>query len=151
MSDQSEVERAAILNSFHRTVVAWNRLAGERERGGLSESQGTEGERETQKRERGGGAHLLVATDACLPSQQMGEAPLGARSLINYDIPTKKEVYLRRISACLGHTPARPLSSHSGSIVINVVVGGEALALKHLEEQCGILVEEMPINIAELL
>ena len=36
------------------------------------------------------GAHLLLSTDACLPSQQGGEAPLGARVLINYDVPEKK-------------------------------------------------------------
>jgi hypothetical protein len=33
---------------------------------------------------------IIVATDACLPLAAMAEAPLMARVLINYELPTKK-------------------------------------------------------------
>ena len=33
---------------------------------------------------------IVVATDACLPQAAMAEAPLMARVLINYELPTKK-------------------------------------------------------------
>jgi hypothetical protein len=34
-----------------------------------------------------------MTTDACLPSAALGEAPLGARVLIHYDLPAKKVNY----------------------------------------------------------
>lgn len=38
-----------------------------------------------------------------------------------------------------------------GGIVINVVVGAEVATLCKLEEGCGVVIDEMPINIPELL
>ncbi|CAN6318659.1 unnamed protein product [Urochloa humidicola] len=81
------------------------------------------------------------ATDACLPQAAMAEAPLMARVLINYELPTKKEAYLRRMSTCLA----------ADGIVINMVVGGEVATLKALEENSSLLIAEMPIHVSEIL
>lgn len=35
-------------------------------------------------------------------------------------------------------------------IVINMVVGGEVVTLKGIEESCGIVIAEMPINVRAL-
>lgn len=128
-SDLSEGERASILEQFQKDVAAWNLL---------SEDVGVKPE-EAQ-------SHLLVATDACLPSQALAEAPLFARLLINYDLPVKKETYQRRLGACFGHSTAG-----SPGIVINMLVGGEVALLRSIEEGLGIIIEEMPIQIFELL
>ena len=34
-------------------------------------------------------SHMIVATDACLPLLALGEAPVSARVLINYELPSK--------------------------------------------------------------
>ncbi|KFK30325.1 hypothetical protein AALP_AA7G247200 [Arabis alpina] len=80
---------------------------------------------------------MLYITDVCLPLISSGESSLSARVLINYELPTKKETYTRRITTCLA----------SGGIVINMVVGGEVTTLKSLEESSGIIIAEMPINV----
>lgn len=64
-----------------------------------------------------------------------------ARVLINYELPTKKEAYFRRMSTCLA----------ADGIVINMVVGGEVATLKALEETSGLLIAEMPIHVSEIL
>lgn len=48
---------------------------------------------------------------------------------------------MRRMAACLA----------ADGIVINMIVGGEVVALKSLEESSNILIAEMPINISEIL
>eukprot|EP00897_Mesotaenium_endlicherianum_P005334 jgi/Mesen1/4829/ME000243S03999 len=146
-SDESEMERGNVIEGFRRTVGAWS-----------------------LREEKAGGnsAHILIATDVCLPMSHFGEPMLGARLLINYDLPPKKEAYVRRLSACVSHHAAAAsfgrastgsagaigaLSSTSliGGIVINFVVAGEVDALRNIEESCNIIIEEMPINISELL
>eukprot|EP00250_Pteridium_aquilinum_P001675 c11877_g1_i1 orf=69-656(+) len=130
-SDLSEAERFSILEQFQKAVADWNRSL---EEGNVN--------METQE------AHsdLLVVTDACLPSQALAESPLCARLLINYDLPMKKEAYQRRLAACLGHPAVGSIG-----IVISLLVGGEVALLRNIEEGCGIIIEEMPIQIFELL
>lgn len=130
-SDLSEGERSSILEQFQKAVSDWN---GSLEDGGV--------DKETQEAH----SHLLVVTDACLPSQALAESPLFARLLINYDLPAKKEAYQRRVAACFGHPTAG-----SQGIVISMLVGGEVSLLRNIEEGCGIIIEEMPIQIFELL
>lgn len=156
-SDLAEVERASSIEKFRQVVNDWT-LKHEAEPEGFHE--------EVEKQN----SHILVMTDSCLPMQALGEAPLSAQVLINYDLPGKKEAYLRRLAACILGIPF-PISSkvygatipamttaststinHShGAIVINMVVGGEIVRLKNIEEGCGIVIEEMPIHISELL
>ncbi|KAJ0629292.1 putative RNA helicase [Helianthus annuus] len=83
---------------------------------------------------------MIVATDACLPLSASGESPISSSVLINYELPTKKETYTRRMTTCLA----------ADGIVINMVVGGEVVTLKNIEESSSLVIAEMPINIFEM-
>ncbi|ONK75662.1 uncharacterized protein A4U43_C03F19230 [Asparagus officinalis] len=81
-SDLAEVDRASILEKFRQSTSEWsqniNVLPGD-----CTES--------------GNGDHncaMIVVTDACLPSVVPGEAPVSAHILINYELPTKKLLFL---------------------------------------------------------
>ncbi|KAJ7530192.1 hypothetical protein O6H91_15G084300 [Diphasiastrum complanatum] len=166
-SDIGEKARATTCDEFRHAIAEWNEIL---EDGRMPAHEG-------QSRKP---SHLLVITDACLPSQAVGEQCLSARVLINYDLPSKKEVYLRRIAAILsspvtvgsspqmlGRVSGAGLTGHSspafstvtsgggnhgsGGILINIIVGGEVGILKNIEEGCGIVIDEMPIHISELL
>ncbi|KAL1354695.1 hypothetical protein AAHE18_05G060600 [Arachis hypogaea] len=80
-------------------------------------------------------SHMIIVTDACLPLLSSGECPLNAHLLINYDLPPKKETYGRRLATCLS----------PDGVVINMVVGGEVVTLKAIEESSNIVMQEMPI------
>ncbi|KAF8720734.1 hypothetical protein HU200_023639 [Digitaria exilis] len=125
-SDQAEAERASILEKFRQETILWNQTT---KATAIAESSTTES--------MGTKLTIIVATDACLPLAAMAEAPLLARVLMNYELPAKKEAYLRRMSTCLA----------ADGIVINMVVGGEVATLKALEENSGLLIAEMPIHV----
>ncbi|KAJ0233456.1 hypothetical protein HA466_0281070 [Hirschfeldia incana] len=132
-SDLGERERTMVLEKFRQATVNWNhQLNSAVVEEGLEESETGEDEKKS---------NLVVVTDVCLPMLSSGESSLSSRVLINYELPTKKETYTRRLSSCLA----------SGGIVINMVVGGEVTTLKSLEESSGIIIAEMPINISEIL
>ncbi|XP_066342404.1 uncharacterized protein [Miscanthus floridulus] len=128
--DQAEAERASVLEMFRQETIQWNQTT---KATNIAESSRLES--------TGSKLSIVVATDACLPQATMAEAPLMARVLINYELPTKKEAYLRRMSTCLA----------ADGIVINMVVGGEVATLKALEENSGLLIAEMPIHVSEIL
>ncbi|KAL5992796.1 hypothetical protein ACLOJK_013715 [Asimina triloba] len=128
-SDLAEAERASILEKFRQATLEWSQNINVQPREG----------HETVI--QGDKSHVIVATDACLPFLGSGEAPISARVLINYELPTRKETYLRRISTCLA----------ADGIVINMVVGGEVVNLKAIEEGSSLIIEEMPINLAYLV
>ncbi|KAJ9562305.1 hypothetical protein OSB04_007465 [Centaurea solstitialis] len=124
-SDLAEAERALVLDRFRHTTMKWNQKA--------AVQSGDEGdEKEDQK------SHMIVATDACLPLLSSGESPISSSVLINYELPTKKETYTRRMATCLA----------SDGIVINMVVGGEVVTLKSIEESSSLVIAEMPINVS---
>lgn len=126
-SDLAETERALILDKFRHATIKWNQNA--------SVQSGNEGaEKEEQK------SHMIVATDTCLPLLTSGESPINSSVLINYELPTKKETYMRRMTTCLA----------ADGIVINMVVGGEVVTLKSIEESSNLVIAEMPINIFEM-
>ncbi|KAL2241685.1 UNVERIFIED_CONTAM: hypothetical protein Sindi_0809700 [Sesamum indicum] len=127
-SDLSEADRARVLEDFRQATVRWNKLG--------REKADEEAEKEEQQK-----SHVLVVTDACLPVIGSSELPVSARILINYELPTKKETYMRRMSTCLS----------ADGIVINMVVGGEVVILKSLEESSGLIIAEMPIHIFEMM
>ncbi|KAK3157456.1 hypothetical protein QOZ80_2AG0122630 [Eleusine coracana subsp. coracana] len=129
-SDQSDQERASILEKFRQATMQWNQTAKATVVAESSKAEST-----------GLKLSIVIATDACLPLAAMAEAPLMARVLINYELPTKKEAYLRRMSTCLA----------ADGIVINMVVGGEVATLKALEEASSLLIAEMPIHVSEIL
>ncbi|KAK7406558.1 hypothetical protein VNO78_08185 [Psophocarpus tetragonolobus] len=86
-------------------------------------------------------SHMIIVTDACLPLLASGELPFNAHLLINYDLTPKKETYARRLAACLT----------TDGIVINMVVGGEVVTLKSIEESSNIVMQEMPMQILDIL
>ncbi|KAK6924064.1 hypothetical protein RJ641_010264, partial [Dillenia turbinata] len=123
-SDLAEAQRAQILEKFRHATSRWNHQATVE-----SENDGDAGKEENK-------SHMIVVTDACLPLLASGESPISARVLINYELPTKKEVYLRRMATCLA----------ADGIVINMVVGGEVATLRSIEESISLVIAEMPIE-----
>lgn len=75
-SDQSETERASVLENFRQSTIRWNQNANAHPVDGVDP--------DNQK------SCMIVVTDACLPFITLGEAPLAARVLINYELPSKK-------------------------------------------------------------
>ncbi|XP_052196324.1 ATP-dependent RNA helicase eIF4A [Diospyros lotus] len=128
-SDLAEAERGMIFEKFKQATMRWNQDAT------LQSGDGIETGKDEQK------SHLIVVTDACLPLLASGETPMAARVLVNYELPMKKETYTRRMATCLA----------TDGIVINMVVGGEVVTLKNIEESSGLVIAEMPINIFEML
>lgn len=78
-SDQAEAERASILEKFRQATMQWNQTA-----------KATDVADSSKAESMGLKLSIVVATDACLPLAAMAEAPLMARVLINYELPTKK-------------------------------------------------------------
>ena len=74
-SDQSEGERALTLNKFRKATAEWNSVC--------SRPLQLDGDEDHCP------SHLMVITDACLPALSFAEAPLQARVLINFEVPTK--------------------------------------------------------------
>lgn len=127
-SDLAEAERALILEGFRHAAFKWHQNTGH---------FGTEaeiGEEDTK-------SHMIVVTDVCLPVLAAGESPIPSRVLINYELPAKKEIYTRRMASCLA----------PDGIVINMVVGGEVVTLKSIEESTNLIIAEMPIQVSEIL
>ncbi|KAL9245791.1 hypothetical protein vseg_019400 [Gypsophila vaccaria] len=122
-SDLAETERALVLEKFRQAALKWHQNSF------LPGDETESGELEIK-------SPMVVVTDVCLPIIASGESPLPARVLINYELPAKKEIYMRRMAACLT----------SDGIVINMVVGGEVVTLKSIEESSNLVVAEMPIQ-----
>ncbi|XP_047322925.1 eukaryotic initiation factor 4A [Impatiens glandulifera] len=130
-SDLSLAERASVLENFREATMKWNQM-------GTIRSEGDSEETVTIEEQK---SHMIVVTDACLPLITCGESPITARLLINYELPTKKETYMRRMTTCLA----------ADGIVINMLVEGEMMTLKGIEQSSGLVISEMPINILEML
>ncbi|MQM04418.1 hypothetical protein Taro_037214 [Colocasia esculenta] len=88
-------------------------------------------------------AIVALAHHPSLPSSTTRHWPLEGekeegKAWVRGEIGKKgmKETYARRMSTCLA----------TDGIVINMVVGGEVVILKALEESSGLFIAEMPIN-----
>ncbi|CAI0430305.1 unnamed protein product, partial [Linum tenue] len=130
-SDLAESERTLVLETFRQATIKWAESAM------TSVQFGDDGENQNNENK----SQMIVVTDACLPGVLSGESSIAARILINYELPTKKVFFL---------TPRLRALSADG-IVINVVAGGEVVTLKNVEESCGLLIAEMPINVSCVL
>ncbi|KAB1214721.1 Eukaryotic initiation factor 4A [Morella rubra] len=128
-SDLAESERAIVLEKFRQATTNWSQNVS------VQSGDDSESGKDEQK------SHMVIVTDVCLPHLSSGESPISARVLINYELPTKKETYMRRTASCLA----------ADGIVINMVVGGEVVILKHIEDSSSLVIAEMPINISEIL
>ncbi|KAL5168459.1 ATP-dependent RNA helicase FAL1 [Glycine soja] len=112
-------------------------------------------------------SHMIIVTDACLPLLASGEFPLNAHLLINYELPAKKETYGRCL-ATSNYQDEIPIliREHreqylrncieisrycADGIVINMVVGGEVVTLKSIEESSTIVMQEMPMQILDFM
>lgn len=124
-SDLGEAERMHIFAEFRQAMMRWNR-----------QTVVDEGERKDEDK-----CHIIVVTDVCLPLVNSGELPFNARVLINYELPTKKETYMRRMATGLA----------ADGIAINMVAGSEAVNIRNIEESSGCVISEMPIDIFEML
>ncbi|KAK7309219.1 hypothetical protein RJT34_05767 [Clitoria ternatea] len=127
-SDLADDQRASILDKFRHLTARWNHI----------NHVGATNEDDAEKDDR---SHMIIVTDACLPLLASGELPFNAHLLINYDLPAKKETYGRRLTTCLT----------ADGIVINMVVGGEVVTLKSIEESSNIVMQEMPMQILDIL
>ncbi|KAL6227348.1 hypothetical protein ACLB2K_001307 [Fragaria x ananassa] len=136
-SDLAEADRATILESFKQATIRWNSEVG------AQSADDSALVKEEQK------SHMIVATDACLPLLASGESPISACVLINYELPAKKEIYTRRMATCLAAVTSSKICADG--IVINMVVGGEVVTLRSIEESINLVIAEMPINISEIL
>ncbi|KAM2437160.1 hypothetical protein EV1_014232 [Malus domestica] len=127
-TDLAEADRSLILEHFRQATMRWNPEVS------AQSAVDNKSVKDEQK------SHMLVATDACLPLLPSGEPPIAARVLINYELPTKKETYTSRMTTCLA----------ADGIVINMVVGGEVVTLKSLEESSNLVIAEMPIHLINM-
>ncbi|XP_019420249.1 PREDICTED: ATP-dependent RNA helicase eIF4A isoform X1 [Lupinus angustifolius] len=128
-SDLAEDERAFILDKFRQVTTRWNQT--NHTGAGNEDEVGKDDDR----------SHVIIVTDTCLPLLASGEPPMNGHLLINYDLPAKKETYGRRMATCLT----------ADGIVINMVVGGEVVTLKSIEESSGFIMQEMPMRILDIL
>ncbi|KAM1079585.1 hypothetical protein ACFX2B_014132 [Malus domestica] len=128
-TDLAEADRSLILEHFRQATMRWNPEVS------AQLAVDNKSVKDEQK------SHMIVATDACLPLLPSGESPIAARVLINYELPTKKETYTSRMTTCLAED----------GIVINMVVGGEVVTLKSLEESSNLVIAEMPIHVSLLM
>lgn len=73
--------------------------------------------------------------------------PLGARVVINYDLPGTKEEHNRRLTKTIGgSSPESP----SGA-AIHFVVAGQIAAFRSLEKLANAPIHEMPVHAADIL
>ncbi|KAM1294261.1 hypothetical protein ACFX13_014635 [Malus domestica] len=127
-TDLAKADRSLILEHFRQATMRWNPEVS------AQSAVDNKSVKDEQK------SHMIVATDACLPLLPSGESPIAARVLINYELPTKKETYTSRMTTCLA----------ADGIVINMVVGGEVVTLKSLEESSNLVIAEMPIHLINM-
>ncbi|XP_043704775.1 uncharacterized protein LOC122654643 [Telopea speciosissima] len=130
-SDLAEAERMLKLDKFRQATMKLNHKPA---------AANAEVNHETGNEEHE--LFMIVVTDACLPHVSSGESSICAHVLINHELPTKKETYLRRMTTCLA----------ADGIVINMVAGaGEVMTLKNIDESTGVVIEKMPIDMFEML
>ena len=131
-SDQTPGERAATLASFRASA------------------RGTDANRGDPSRARGG-AKVLVATDACLPSAAVGEAPLALPVLVNFGLPRDREAYARRVKTALGGGggTAGVGNTAGARVVVNIVLASDVENLRAMETDER-EIAEMPIDLLHL-
>lgn len=77
-SDLAEAERSNALEKFRQATLRWNKRP-------AAQLQDDAEAADSKYR-----SNMIVVTDACLPFLALGEAPISARMLINYELPAKK-------------------------------------------------------------
>lgn len=88
----------------------------------------------------------LITTDSPLRAVNKDLLPLAPTLLINYDIPVRKEDYVKRIGAVLGGR-AR---AEGQRLCVNFLEAGRVGELRQLEEFAEREVKEMPVHVADV-
>lgn len=88
---------------------------------------------------RGGVSRVLIATDIWGRGLDVQQVSL----VINYDLPTKRELYIHRIGR----------SGRFGrkGVAINFVKNEDVRLLRDIEQYYSIQIDEMPMNVADLI
>jgi ATP-dependent RNA helicase len=97
-------------------------------------------ERETIMTEfRGGKSRVLIATDIWGRGIDVQQVSL----VINYDLPTNRELYIHRIGR----------SGRFGrkGVAINFVTNDDVRILRDIEQYYGTQIDEMPMNVSDLI
>ncbi|SMQ47268.1 unnamed protein product [Zymoseptoria tritici ST99CH_3D7] len=86
------------------------------------------------------GSHILVATNMIAKSIDVQQVPL----VINYDLPSDPEDYIRRVGRGGGGRRGRK------GVAVNLVSGDELRAMHEIEQFYSTEIEKMPTNAADL-
>ena len=73
--------------------------------------------------------------------------PLIADLCINFDLPTSKELHMRRVSRVLGPAEAAPRVC----ALVHVVVAGQMAEFRALEKFTNAAIQEMPVHAGDIL
>ena len=91
---------------------------------------------------------VLLSTDPCIKIISKELLPLTPSLLINYDLPAKKDIHLRRITNVVGsraHAPGQ-------RIVVHFAVAGQLEQFRAVEEFSGDRqILEMPVHVSDIL
>lgn len=90
---------------------------------------------------------ILLCTDAPLRALSKEAIPLAPTVLIHCDIPTRKEVYQRRIASVLG---SRARVGGGQRISISFVEAGKVAEFRQLESFAEKEIYEMPVHVADI-
>ena len=88
----------------------------------------------------------LITTEAPLRAINKESTPLAPTLLINYDIPVRKEDYVRRIATVVGGRA----KAEKHRLCINFLEAGKVHELRQLEEFAEREVKEMPVHVADV-
>jgi translation initiation factor 4A len=92
---------------------------------------------------------VLVASDICLKGIPRELLPLGLPLLIQYDLPSSKDVLSRRIGAVFGSSKERGRRAGK-QVVIDFVAAGEVAAFRARERLSSAPVMEMPVHVPDI-
>ena len=88
----------------------------------------------------------MITTDSPLRAVNKDLLPLAPTLLINYDIPLRKEDYVKRIGAVLGGRTR----AEGQRLCVNFLEAGKVAELRQLEEFAEKEIKEMPMHVADI-
>mmetsp|Transcript_21790 Transcript_21790/g.38830 ORF Transcript_21790/g.38830 Transcript_21790/m.38830 type:complete len:237 (-) Transcript_21790:75-785(-) len=94
------------------------------------------------------GAKIIAVTDVCLKTSQKDLHAAGVRLLVNYDMPTRKELYHHRLACLLG---AKGQRGGRGGSAIHMVVAGEVGEFRSIETYTPNAIMQVPVRISDIL
>jgi len=159
-SDMGELERSVVLQSFQAALgepcqgadmqeeeMGSSPPAGDMwEMEGISPRQWEAAPGGRQRARRG--AQVMALTDVCLKTSGKQLQAAGVQLLVNFDMPTRKELYQRRLSCLPGAKGGR---SARGGAVVHLVVAGEVAAFRTIETYTLGTIMHAPVEISEIL